>query len=150
MSVNKEELFLNCLELVNEQINKYQGKLDELNSYNEENNLNPDFDEYGNKGEMLTEYEKNAEYLDRVRNWKETLANLDTSNKSEIVKPGSLVETDEDYYFISVPLGEVSLDSGSVVYAISTEAPIYEHLEGKKEGDTFRFKDKEVSIVSIH
>lgn len=150
MSVNKEELYLNCLELVNEQINKYQGKLDELSGYNEENNLNPDFDEYGNKGEMQTEYEKYAGFLDRARSWKESLANINTTHRSENIRPGSVVETDDDYYYISVPLGEVNMDSGSKVFAISTEAPIYENLEGKKEGDKFTFKDKEVTILKVH
>ena len=48
-----------------------------------------------------------------------------------------------NYYFISVPLGEIDMESGSKVYAISTDAPIYKELEGKKEGDTFKFQDED-------
>ena len=61
-----------------------------------------------------------------------------------------MVETEYSFYYISVPLGEVQMDSGSRVYAISTEAPIYKSLEGLKEGDTFTFKDKESRIVGIY
>ena len=150
MSINKEELFNKCLDTVNERIDRYNEKLETISGQNSDNKFHPDFDEYGNKGEMLTEYEKNAAYLDRVRGMKETLANLDLDHRSETVRPGSIVETRNSYYFVSVPLGEIGLESGSRVYAISTEAPIYKELEGKKEGDKFTFHDEEVEIVNIH
>ncbi|MGB7785006.1 MAG: transcription elongation factor [Salinimicrobium sp.] len=150
MSINKEELFNKCLDMVNHRIDQYNEKLDTISDRNSEANFNPDFDQYGNKGEMLTEYEKNAAYLDRVRNMKETLANLDHSHRSEVVRPGSVVETKNNYYFISVPLGEIDMESGSKVYAISTDAPIYQELEGKKEGDKVTFQDNTFEILKIH
>ena len=149
MSINKQELYNKCIDMVNDRIDQYNEKLDSISGQNEQNKFHPDFDEYGNKGEMLTEYEKNSAYLDRVRTMKETLANLDIDHRSEVVRPGSVVETKNQYYFVSVPLGEVSLSSGSSVYAISTEAPIYKELEDKKAGDKFHFRDGEVEIVNI-
>ncbi|HER40981.1 MAG TPA: transcription elongation factor [Salinimicrobium catena] len=149
MSLNKEELFNKCLDEINERIRQYNEKLDTISGEDAEQNYHPDFDEYGNKGEMLTEYEKNAAYLDRVQSMKETLANLDHSHRSETVRPGSIVETKNNYYFVSVPLGEIDMDSGRKVFAISTEAPIYQHLEGKKAGDKFTFHDSEVEIVNV-
>ena len=150
MSLNKEELFDKCLAIVNERIEQYNAKLQEISGESEQKKIHPDFDEYGNKGEMLTEYEKNAAYLDRVRTWKETLANLDTDHRSVAVRPGSVVETEKSYFFVSIPLGEIDMDSGQKVYAISTDAPIYKELEGKKEGDSFTFRDKKVKIVKVH
>lgn len=149
MSINKEELYYNCLDKVNERIDQYNEKMNTITGQNEQHKFHPDFDEYGNKGEMLTEYEKNATYLDRVRNMKETLANLDMDHRSETVRPGCIVETENAYYFISVPLGEIDMESGSKVYAISTEAPIYQELEGKKEGDSFDFRDGKIEIIKI-
>lgn len=150
MSINKEELFNKCLDLVNERIDQYNEKLDTISGQNEQHKFHPDFDEYGNKGEMLTEYEKNAAYLDRVRGMKETLANLDREHRSEVVRPGSVVETKNGYYFVSVPLGEISMESGSKVYAVSTDSPIYQELEGKKAGDSFKFRDGQVDIIRVH
>ena len=149
MSINKKELFNKCLDMVNERIDQYNEKMDTITGQNADHKFHPDFDEYGNKGEMLTEYEKNATYLDRVRGMKETLANLDRNHRSETVRPGSVVETKDSYYFVSVPLGEIPMDSGSKIYAISTDAPIYKELEGKKEGDEFTFHDQKVEIVKI-
>lgn len=149
MSINKEELYNKCLDLVNDRIDQYNQKMDTLTGQNEQHKFHPDFDEYGNKGEMLTEYEKNAAYLERVRSMKETLANLDIEHRSEVVRPGSVVETGNGYYFVSVPLGEIDMESGSKVYAISTEAPIYKEFEGKKAGDSFQFRDGEVNIQKV-
>ena len=152
MSINKEKIFYKCLDEVNAQIDKHQSKLDEISGFNEENNMHPDFDEYGNKGEMFTTFEQRTEYLDNAQRMKETLANLGTdfSHRSTTVGPGSLVETEDSYYYISVPLGEVDMEDGSRVYAISTEAPIYQSLEGKREGDSFTFQENEHRIVGIY
>lgn len=149
MSINKEELFNTCLDMVNEQIEKYQEKMDSISGANAENKMVPDYDEFGNKGELLTNYEENAEHLDNAREMKETLANLNRDHFSEHIRPGSVVETKTSYFYISVPLGEISLEDGSEVFAISTEAPIYEHLKGKKAGDSFTFNDKEIEIVDV-
>lgn len=149
MSINKEEVYYKCLDMVNERIDQYNDKMNTITGQNEENKFHPDFDQYGNKGEMLTEYEKNAGFLDRVRNMKETLVNLDMDHRSEVVRPGSVVETENGYYFIAVALGEIEMDSGSKVVAISTESPLYKELEGRKAGDSFQFNDSEVEIVNV-
>ena len=150
MSINKEELFNKCLDKVNERIENIEQQQDTIRDRNTEADFNPDFDQYGNKGEMLSEFEKNMVFLDRARKMKETLANLDRNHRSEVVRPGSVVETKNKYYFVSVPLGEISMESGSQVYAISSDAPIYKEFEGKKEGDTFQFHGETVEIVNIY
>ena len=81
---------------------------------------------------------------------KETLANIDHNHRSEVVRPGSVIETEDSYFYISVPLGEIQMDSGSKVFAISTEAPIYKNLEGLKEGDSFVYNGKESRIVGLY
>lgn len=150
MSINKEELFNKCLDIVNERIDTINQQQEEIRDQNAQHKMHPDFDEYGNKGEMLNEFEKNMVSLDRTRQMKETLANLDRNHRSEVVRPGCVIETKNRYYYVAVPLGEISMESGSKVYAISTDAPIYKEFEGKKAGDKFQFQDKEVEILNIY
>lgn len=149
MSVNKKELFNKCLDIINERIEVYNSKMEDISSQNTVKQFPPDTDQYGNRGEIMTEFEKSAVFLDRVQKWKEDLAELDTDNRSVVVRPGSVVETENAYYFVSVPLGKIEMSNGSKVFAISTEAPIYEHLEGKKEGEHFKFNQQEVKIKKI-
>jgi len=61
-----------------------------------------------------------------------------------------VVETSGNYYFISAALGKITLDEGSSVYAISTDAPIYQEMKGKKAGESFKFNDQEHKILEVH
>lgn len=68
---------------------------------------------------------------------------MDLLNKIKIEEPlhdtvqfGSAVITDQNVFFVSVSLEEFLVDNRKVV-EISTKAPIYEELKGKKAGDTY-------------
>ena len=114
----------------------------------EANDVKTDYDE-DNKGELLSDFEKNASRLSDAREMKESLSRIDPDHYSEKISFGSVVETSGNYYFISVPIGEISMEDGSSVYAISTEAPIYKEMEGKAEGDPFSFNDEKVNIPAV-
>ncbi|HKL35793.1 MAG TPA: hypothetical protein VJ899_05850 [Salegentibacter sp.] len=148
MVSNKKELYFNCLDAVNEQIDRYQKEMDLIKESMEANDVKTDYDE-DNKGELLNDFEKNAGRLSDSREMKESLSRIDPDHYSEKISFGSVVETSGNYYFVSVPLGEIPMEDGSTVYAISTEAPIYQEMEGKEEGDTFNFNDEEIKITAV-
>lgn len=148
MISNKKELYFNCLDLVNEQIETYQKEMDLIKESMEANDIKTDYDE-DNKGELLNDFEKYAGRLNDSREMKESLSRIDTEHYSEKIGFGSVVETTGKYYFISVPIGEIAMEDGSSVYAISTEAPIYKEMEGKKEGDSFSFNGEDVKITAV-
>lgn len=150
MVANKEELFYKCLDTVNRQIEKYQKEMDQIRESMENNDVHTDYDEDDSKGQLLGDFEKYAEYLDNSRKMKEKLSRIDQKHYSENIDFGSIVETSDNYYFISAALGKIVLDEGSTVYAISTEAPIYQEMKGKKTGDSFTFNDKEYKILNVH
>lgn len=149
MVSNKEDLFYKCLDTVNKQIKKYENEMDQIKESMENNDAHTDYDEDDSKGQLLGDFEKYAEYLDNSRKMKEKLSRIDQKHFSKEVDFGSVVETNENYYFISAALGKINLDEGSTVYAISTEAPIYKEMKGKKPGDTFTFNGKEHKIIDI-
>ncbi|PRX47380.1 transcription elongation factor [Salegentibacter salegens] len=148
MVSNKKELYFNCLDTVNEQIERYQKEMDLIKESMEANDIKTDYDE-DNKGQLLSDFEKYAGRLSDSQQMKESLSRIDPDHYSEAISFGSVVETSGNYYFISVPIGEIAMEDGSSVYAISTEAPIYQEMEGKKEGDTFNFNGEEVKITAV-
>lgn len=150
MVTNKEELYYKCLDKVNAQIGKYQKEMDQIKESMENNDVHTDYDEDDSKGQLLGDFEKYAEYLDNSRKMKEKLGRINPKHFSERIDLGSIVETSENYYFVSAALGKIVLDEGSTVYAISTEAPIYQEMKGKKAGDKFTFNDKEQEIQGVH
>jgi transcription elongation GreA/GreB family factor len=69
------------------------------------------------------------------------LANLPSSS---VVAEGSLVETDQETYYISIGYGKT--DS---IYAISIESPLGVELKGKKVGDRVEMRGRIITIKSI-
>ncbi len=124
--------------------------MDAVKESMEANDVHTDYDEEGNNGQLLGDFEKYARYLDNAQKMKEKLNSVDREHFSEQVQFGSVVETKDSYYFIATALGDIVLGDGSKVHVISTEAPIYTELEGKKKGETFRLNEKDVEILNIH
>lgn len=147
---NKTEVYYKCLAEVDDLIRKYQEKMDTIRESMEANDVHTDYDEEGSKGELLGDFERYATHLDHARTMKEKLSQVDKDKYSEQIRFGSLIETKKAYYFIVAPIGKVSMDDGSTVQVISTEAPIYEKLEGKRKGDTFNLQDEEIEILDVH
>ncbi|TVZ28485.1 hypothetical protein JM83_3616 [Gillisia sp. Hel_I_86] len=150
MVPNKIELFNNCLDAINKQIARYKGEMDSIKESMEANDVHTDYDEEGSKGELLGDFEKYATYLDTAQTMKFTLNKVDRNHYSEYIKFGSVIETDDNNYFIACGLGKVHMNDDTSVYVISTEAPIYEKLKGKKAGETFMLNEKEIKILEVH
>ena len=149
MTINKKEIYYKSLEAVNRRIEKYEKEMDMIKESMEANDVKTDYDE-DNKGQLLGDFEKYAEYLNQAQEMKEKLSAIDLDHYSESVNFGSVVETDKDLYFVAVPIGEIELEDGSKVFSISTEAPIYQVMKDKKAGDRFSFKEKEREIKKVH
>lgn len=147
MAINRRQVFDQSLKKANDQIDRYNQKLisikDSLDSLDRHN----DYDE---EGKLLGEYEKYSSYLDNAQKMKQKLNTIDRDYYTENVQFGSIVETKKNYYFIATALGEIDMDNGSTVYAVSTEAPIFEKMKGKKAGETFNLNNEEIEILKIH
>ncbi len=150
MIQNRKELFNKCLNKINGQIEKYRESMKGVKESMEANDVHTDYDEEGSKGELLVAFEKYAQYLDNAQKIKASLSNVDLEHYTEQIKFGSVVETNKQTYFIAAALGEIKMDDGGMIYAISTEAPIFEQLKGKKAGDSFMLNNEEVKILKVH
>ena len=65
------------------------------------------------------------------------------------VEPGAVVVTDTLTFFISAAVDEFELD-GQLIHCISTDAPIYREMAGKKKGDHFTFRDRKYTIRDLY
>lgn len=64
------------------------------------------------------------------------------------VELGSIVVTDKDTFFVSASIERFEVD-GKSVFGLSTQAPLYKAMEGKKEGESFSYKDNVYKIKEI-
>ncbi|MBA3986203.1 MAG: transcription elongation factor [Flavobacteriales bacterium] len=145
----KKKLYEKCIELLNLQIDKYKKEMEMIKEALEGENSQSDDDD-GGKGELLNEIEKNARYLDNTEKLKSQLSKIDIFQEHDSVTNGSLVETENNFFFITIALGKLDLGDKKNYYSISTDAPIYEHLKGKKTGDSFSFNNMNYKILSVN
>lgn len=92
--------------------------------------------------------------LDMERNFahEQLLHLISLENKEKLmdhVEPGAVVVTDSLTFFISAAVDEFELD-GQKIHCISTDAPIYSEMAGKKKGDHFSFRDSKYVIQDMY
>ncbi|SDD56415.1 hypothetical protein [Niabella drilacis] len=64
------------------------------------------------------------------------------------VGPGALVETTEHFFLVGVVLPPLEIN-GKKVAGITTDAPAYANLEGKKKGDEVHLGEADYLILSV-
>ncbi|MGN7204891.1 3-oxoacyl-ACP synthase [Pedobacter sp. SAFR-022] len=67
---------------------------------------------------------------------------------SEVVKNGSLVETNQGLFYLSISAGQLSV-SGKTAFAISAASPVGQLMLGKRVGEVFTFNQKAYTIVNV-
>lgn len=76
------------------------------------------------------------------------LSKINIELKVEAVQLGSLVKTSEHSYFIAIGTGKLTIEK-SEYYAISLHSPIGQILAGKRVGEKFDFRNREIEILEI-
>lgn len=82
------------------------------------------------------EQEKSAQQLNEALDLKNSLEKIDPSFVSETVQVGSLVFTDKGRFFLSVPVGKLSLN-GQDYFCITMASPIGGKIRNLKKNDGF-------------
>jgi len=97
---------------------------------------------------MQREMDKISASLDQYKNQINLLNKINLYRSYSLVDLGSLVNTDQGYYFVAIGLGKVEVNSESIM-VISLESPIGQLLKGKRTGDTISFREKNIKINLI-
>lgn len=67
---------------------------------------------------------------------------------NDSVEVGSLVKTDHHAFFIAVACHAIDVE-GEKVVGISSKAPIFAQMQGKKVGDSFTFNETSYKILGV-
>lgn len=105
-------------------------------------------DKYESKDEEMIEDNRQLEpHLDYLN---QALINIDNINETAVqneVSKGTIVITDSIRFFVGVS-AQFKVNQDDFI-GISTEAPIFAVMKGKKEGETFSFNNKTYNIRQI-
>jgi hypothetical protein len=78
-----------------------------------------------------------------------TLENIDSSLSCDKIEEGAVVVTDQRIFFVSTSIESVDVNEVSV-FGLSTHAPIYAEMKGKKKGETIQFNGLRYQIIDVY
>jgi transcription elongation GreA/GreB family factor len=79
---------------------------------------------------------------------KAVMEKIDPQIQTVAIVQGSLVKTQQHYFFISAALGKISVDNNTV-FAISPQSPLGQKMMGRQKGEQFAFNNNNYFIEEI-
>lgn len=145
----KLQLYKHCLDYVHHQIDIINRALDDAQSAANDETKNSAGDKYETGRAMKQrESELLVARLNDSHLLQKTLHQIDISKKCDNVKSGALVTTSMGIFFIAISADEVVIDNEEYCL-ISQESPIGAAMLNCKAGESFKFRDKVVKIITV-
>ena len=97
---------------------------------------------------LQLEMEKASQQLKGVYEMKITLTKIDVCKQHKTAHLGSIIETNQGNYFLSISAGKLTIYDKNY-FAVSIFSPIGKRLLGKKTGEQFTFNGSTTKIIAI-
>ena len=149
MSILKNSLFEACTLFVNEKLNNIEEIMLANRSALENESKSSAGDKHETGRAMLhLEMEKASQQFEVVSSMKDVLQRIDLNASSNHIRLGSLVETSQGSYFLSISAGQLNVEN-KVYYAVSSSSPIGALLLGETIGKQIMIGEKNIQILAI-
>ena len=146
----KQELYKRCLSIAEERIRTAQNAIAAAREASEDDTKSSAGDKYETTREMMQqEISRNEVQLMEANRLKQSLLSIDPSKSTDAAQPGSLVETTNGTFFLSIFAGSIKLE-GKTIMTISPASPIGKQLKGLKAGDGFSLNGKDFKILAVY
>ncbi|SHO63497.1 hypothetical protein [Algoriphagus zhangzhouensis] len=146
--IDKKAIIKGCLIKQEMQIQDFEKEIQDLKSEIYDHDVIPSQDGGGTteRQEVLARYESELEFL---KSELAKLESIDWERVHEVVDTGAVVVTDKRVFFVAVSTEEVEVN-GSSIFGLSTQAPIFLQMKGKKSGDEFDFNGQHYKISKVY
>ncbi len=94
------------------------------------------------------EQEKLGGQLAELNKLKEVIFLIDPTKKHTSIQLGSLVETTNGWFYISVGIGAINFEN-TTIFCMTPAAPLGKFLLGKKIGDQINWQGKKINITNL-
>jgi hypothetical protein len=143
----KKALVAECLSKQTENAKAIEIAIKELQkSANDYGQPKDRYDSY--RVQLLRKRDMLAKQLENSMNQISVLNKIDPTIDHKEASFGAVVITNEQKIFVSISLGKFVYDNEEY-FAISTLVPFYIPMKGKRKGETFKFREKEIEILDI-
>ncbi|AEE53018.1 GreA/GreB family elongation factor [Haliscomenobacter hydrossis] len=145
----KTALHQACLERIDQRIALANQAMEDIqNSANQETKSSAGDKYETGRAMMQQEKDKQAIQLAQALELRQQFEHIDPALSFEDIQPGSLVLTDEGYYFLAASLGKVIVED-KTVYVLSTASPLGQALLRRRVGDKIQFQQRHIQIIDL-
>lgn len=150
MSVEQKlTLYNHCRQFLQTKIHETEIEIASLQASANEETKSSAGDKYETGRAMAQlEIEKLTGLLSDFKKQLQTLDHIHVDKEYESVQQGSLVTTNNGYFFVSVSAGELQID-GKKIFCLSINSPLGSRLKGLKQGDSFALNNRQFVIQSV-
>ena len=147
--MNKEIVHRAILENLNERIESLNSILKETFEATAEDSKSSAGDKHETGVAMAQlEQEKLTKQINEFIQLKEALLKINPSKVHTKIETGSLVETNNGWYYFSIGLGAIKIEE-TIIFAMNPLAPIGLLLNGKSKCDSIIFNGKTTKILDV-
>jgi len=145
----KENVYLIYKKLLSEKINHIQQTLQDLSNSAANETKSTAGDKHETALAMLQlEQENKRKQLNDLLQQQSLFNKLDPSIISPYILNGSLITTDQGYFFISVALGKIHYKE-KTIFAVSPSAPLGQKLMGHQTGESIEVNGRTYHITGV-
>jgi len=145
----KQDLFAVCMQMLQDQILLLKTELEQLKESMEFETKSTMGDKYETSRALLQQEEAQClEKLQFALGKQQTLQKIDVNAKQHKATFGSIIQTSNGCYFISIGLGKIQLIDAEY-FCISAVSPIGAKLIGLTTGDRFEFNGNTIEILDV-
>ena len=147
--MNKEIVHRAILNNLNERIESLNSILKETFEATAEDSKSSAGDKHETGVAMAQlEQEKLTKQINEFLQLKEALLKINPSKVHTKIETGSLVETNNGWYYFSIGLGAIKIEE-TIIFAMNPLAPIGLLLNGKSKGESIIFNEKSTKILDV-
>jgi transcription elongation GreA/GreB family factor len=145
----KLSIHQHCINLIEEKINTIQKeyRLYQDSAANETKSSAGDKHDTG-KAMMQMEQEKLGIQFKELVNSKKILGSINPSTRYNKIQFGSFIKTETSWFYISISLGKISIDSHEI-FILSSQTPLSKLMLNKSVGDAFSFNGKHYKVTEV-
>ena len=139
-----------CLERIDQRIALANQAMEDIqNSANQETKSSAGDKYETGRAMMQQEKDKQAIQLAQALELRQQLEHIDPAQSFEEIRAGSLMMTNEGYYYLTVSLGKIILEQ-KTVYVLSAAAPLGQALLRRRVGDKIQFQQRTIQIIALY
>ncbi len=147
--MNKEDILKRLHQIVSSRIEEATQEIESINRSKANETKSSAGDKYETGMAMLQQEEQKANVqLAKARELEMALSRIDSKEVHSEIQLGSLVDTSNGIYFISIGLGKLEIEK-SDVFVLSITSPLGMQMKGMKVGDQIDFRGQKLSILRL-